>query len=78
MLFISGFKLLFLFLVQVYKRLKLVCLFLYALIYIKSMCGPGPSAFVLHAPVVLSEAWGALVQWLRSFGDKNKQIISWL
>lgn len=39
------------------------------------MCVPAPSAFVLHASVVLSEAWGTLVQWLRSFVDKNKQII---
>lgn len=41
------------------------------------MCVPAPSAFVLHAPVVLSEAWGTLVQWLRSFVDKNRQIIFW-
>lgn len=34
-----------------------------------------PSAFVLHAPVVLSEAWGTLVQWLRSFVDKTRQIL---
>lgn len=39
------------------------------------MCVPAPSAFVLHAPMVLCEAWGTLVHWLRSFVGKNKKII---
>ena len=78
MLSVLGIKLLFSFLARVYKRLKLVWFFVCVLIYIKPICVPAPSAFVLHAPVVLSEAWGTLVQWLRSFVDKTKQIIFWL
>lgn len=44
--------------------------------YVKTMFMLAPSAFVLHAPVVLSEAWETLVQWLRSFVDKTGQILA--
>lgn len=46
------------------------------LIYVKSVFVLAPSAFVLHDPVVLSEAQGTLVQWLRSFVDKIRQSLA--